>query len=157
MNLDILKILAIIFVPLTIILFLYCNIIKSENKQPYHIFICHVIAAIISIFIFNKLQTFNQEFISKEAFNIDLGLLSFLTNGINEAKNQTIEAVNANISSAIKIAISIFNVLCSIAGAIGLSSTDKRKSNIYIFTRVLLFEIIGIGLLIGLVIISGKG
>lgn len=154
MNLDILKILAIIFVPLIIILFLYCNIIKSENKQPYHIFICHVIAAIISIFIFNKLQTFNQEFISKEAFNINLGWFNFLVDGINETKNQTIEVVNANLSSAIKIAISIFNVLCSIAGAIGLSSTDKRKSNLYIFTRVILFEIIGVGLFIGLIIVS---
>lgn len=154
MNLDILKILAIIFVPLTIILFLYCNVIKSENKQTYHIFICHVIAAIISIFIFNRLQTFNQEFISKNIFNIDFGLFNFLLNDIRNEAGKSIEAINQIIPSVIKISISIFNILCSIAGAIGLSSIDKRKSNISIFIRVILFEIIGVGLLIGLVIIS---
>lgn len=159
MNFELIKILGIIFIPIVAVLFLYCMIIKSTAKQPHHIFICHVVAATISIFIFNWLGNLNKQFIDPAIIsnNIDsLGILKHIITKFRvDAKGQElINIINNNIPSAIKIIISLFNILCSIAGAVGLSSTDKRKSNISIFIRVILFEIIGVGLLIGLVIIS---
>lgn len=144
MSLELIKIGAIIFVPLILILLLYCLVVKSDNKQVYHIFICHVVAAFISIFIFKKTSILTVEYLNSDIINNMLGISgakSFVTNLFTAG---VASETNKYIPTVILLGIVLFELIMSIFGSVGFSTIDKRKSNLAIFSRILLFELSGI-------------